>query len=242
LRSGKWTSKGQYTETYETYFGKAEVKRYVYQSSEGGKTYCPLEEKAPLIEGATPGGGSDRRTLHCQHLVSARPRRPVGSLLNVVDRVFDLGLVLVETSFEIYMGCPSHNALNSDQPPCAASDMPNICNSNISGRCRFHNFCQARKESITILHHIHSVLNRDGTVAVDVIGGATVPFLHYAEPIDQRRIVLAQVEKHTKPTLALTSLSECGEGPSHRAAKACNEIPTPHLQSSRLKIDAVTNH
>jgi hypothetical protein len=54
LRSGKWTSKGQYTETYETYFGKAEVKRYVYQSSEGGKTYCPLEEKAQLIEAATP--------------------------------------------------------------------------------------------------------------------------------------------------------------------------------------------
>jgi outer membrane protein assembly factor BamB len=54
LRSGKWTSKGQYTETYETYFGKAEVRRYVYQSSEGGKTYCPLEEKAQLIEGATP--------------------------------------------------------------------------------------------------------------------------------------------------------------------------------------------
>ena len=54
MRSGKWTSKGQYTETYETYFGKAEVKRHVYQSSEGGKTYCPLEEKAQLIEGATP--------------------------------------------------------------------------------------------------------------------------------------------------------------------------------------------
>src|SRR6516162_10813067 len=54
LRSGKWTSKGQYTETYETYFGKAEVKRHVYQSSEGGKTYCPLEEKAQVIEGATP--------------------------------------------------------------------------------------------------------------------------------------------------------------------------------------------
>src|SRR5215510_12795358 len=54
LRSGKWTSKGQYTESYETYFGKAEVKRYVYQSSEGGKTYCPLEEKAQLIECATP--------------------------------------------------------------------------------------------------------------------------------------------------------------------------------------------
>jgi hypothetical protein len=33
---------------------KAEVKRHVYQSSEGGKTYCPLEEKAQLIEGATP--------------------------------------------------------------------------------------------------------------------------------------------------------------------------------------------
>jgi hypothetical protein len=43
-----------FTETYETYFGKAEVKRYVYQSPAGGKTYCPLDEKAQLIEGATP--------------------------------------------------------------------------------------------------------------------------------------------------------------------------------------------
>jgi hypothetical protein len=51
---GKWTSKGQFTETYETCFGKAEVKRHVYQSSGGGTTYCPLEERAQLIEGATP--------------------------------------------------------------------------------------------------------------------------------------------------------------------------------------------
>jgi hypothetical protein len=30
------------------------VLQYLNQASGGGKTYCPLEEKAHLIEGATP--------------------------------------------------------------------------------------------------------------------------------------------------------------------------------------------
>ena len=46
---------------------------------------------------------------------------------------------------------------------------------------------------------------------------------------------LAQVEKHTKPTLALTSLSECGEGPSHCAPEPRNELPPFHSITSSAR-------
>jgi hypothetical protein len=81
LRSGKWTSKGQYTETYEIYFRKAEVKRYVYQSSEGGKTYCPLEEKAQLIEGATPKFAKTLSSKYAHHGVG----RVTADLLDIME-------------------------------------------------------------------------------------------------------------------------------------------------------------
>lgn len=54
FESQGWTSKGRYPESYETSFGKAEVKRHVYQTFRGGKTFCPLERRAGILEGATP--------------------------------------------------------------------------------------------------------------------------------------------------------------------------------------------
>ena len=39
---------------YETPYGPVDFERYVYQSNEGGKTYCPLDDKARIIESATP--------------------------------------------------------------------------------------------------------------------------------------------------------------------------------------------
>jgi nucleoside diphosphate kinase len=39
----KLTSKGQIGKTYQTPYGAIELSRHVYQSSEGGATYCPLE-------------------------------------------------------------------------------------------------------------------------------------------------------------------------------------------------------
>ena len=50
----KLTSKGKYNKTYETQWGKIDVERHVYQSSKGGRQYCPLEQKARIVQTATP--------------------------------------------------------------------------------------------------------------------------------------------------------------------------------------------
>ncbi len=50
----KWTSRCQDNKVYQTPYGPVEVKRHVYQTSRGGKIYCPLESSARIIRGATP--------------------------------------------------------------------------------------------------------------------------------------------------------------------------------------------
>lgn len=50
----KYTSKFQTEKEYQTPYGVAKVKRHVYQTSKGGKTYCPLDTSARIIQGATP--------------------------------------------------------------------------------------------------------------------------------------------------------------------------------------------
>jgi hypothetical protein len=50
----KLTSKGQFVQEYETPYGSIGVERHVYQSNQGGKTYCPLEDRARLVLNATP--------------------------------------------------------------------------------------------------------------------------------------------------------------------------------------------
>jgi len=52
--SVRMTSKGQFAQEYETPYGSVAVPRHVYQTSEGGKTFCPLEESARMILNATP--------------------------------------------------------------------------------------------------------------------------------------------------------------------------------------------
>jgi hypothetical protein len=50
----KLTSKGQLKKEYQTPYGVAPVERYVYQSSRGGKTYCPLDRNARIVISSTP--------------------------------------------------------------------------------------------------------------------------------------------------------------------------------------------
>ena len=50
----RFTSKGRLPKTYQTPYGSVEVKRHVYQTSEGGETFCPLETSARLVRSATP--------------------------------------------------------------------------------------------------------------------------------------------------------------------------------------------
>lgn len=50
----KFTSKGQEPKTYQTPYGEVNLERHVYQSSQGGQTYCPLEVDARIIITSTP--------------------------------------------------------------------------------------------------------------------------------------------------------------------------------------------
>ena len=50
----KLTSKGKVAKTYQTPYGETEIERHVYQSSQGGRIFCPLERDARIILTATP--------------------------------------------------------------------------------------------------------------------------------------------------------------------------------------------
>ena len=50
----KWTSKGEEPKYYQTPYGEVEVMRHVYQTSAGGKTFCPLEREARIVVTSTP--------------------------------------------------------------------------------------------------------------------------------------------------------------------------------------------
>ena len=48
------TSKGQVPKEYQTPYGVAMVARHVYQSPDGGRTFCPLDQKARIVVSSTP--------------------------------------------------------------------------------------------------------------------------------------------------------------------------------------------
>jgi hypothetical protein len=50
----KMTSKGKLPKDYQTPYGVAAVERHVYQSSRGGKTFCPLDQAARIVVSSTP--------------------------------------------------------------------------------------------------------------------------------------------------------------------------------------------
>jgi hypothetical protein len=50
----KFTSKGQVQKDYQTPYGVATVARHVYQSPQGGPTYCPLDRDARIVVSSTP--------------------------------------------------------------------------------------------------------------------------------------------------------------------------------------------
>jgi hypothetical protein len=50
----KLTARGRDPKPYQTPYGEVAVERYVYQTSRGGRIYCPLEHQARIVRGATP--------------------------------------------------------------------------------------------------------------------------------------------------------------------------------------------
>src|SRR5947209_6850852 len=54
LGTARLTTKGQVEKDYQTPYGVATVARHVYQSPEGGPTYCPLDRDARIVVTSTP--------------------------------------------------------------------------------------------------------------------------------------------------------------------------------------------
>jgi hypothetical protein len=54
LADSKMTSKGKLPKDYQTPYGVATVRRHVYQSSRGGRTFCPLDRDARIVVSSTP--------------------------------------------------------------------------------------------------------------------------------------------------------------------------------------------
>ena len=55
LGNTKLTARKQKSiEHYESPYGKVDAQRYIYQSNQGGKTYCPMEDAARCVLNSTP--------------------------------------------------------------------------------------------------------------------------------------------------------------------------------------------
>lgn len=54
FKGERWTSKGKEEKIYQSPYGAVTVGRHLYQTSRGGKTFCPLEHDAHIIRTATP--------------------------------------------------------------------------------------------------------------------------------------------------------------------------------------------
>jgi hypothetical protein len=50
----KWTARSRDGNTYQTPYGPVRLERYVYQTSRGGRIYCPLEHQARIVRDASP--------------------------------------------------------------------------------------------------------------------------------------------------------------------------------------------
>ncbi len=50
----KWTRRSTSPKQYQTPYGEVEIARHVYQTSKGGRIYCPLEAQARIVRHAPP--------------------------------------------------------------------------------------------------------------------------------------------------------------------------------------------
>ncbi len=50
----RWTSKGRESKVYQSPYGPVPVGRHLYQTSQGGITFCPLEVDARILGTTTP--------------------------------------------------------------------------------------------------------------------------------------------------------------------------------------------
>jgi hypothetical protein len=67
----KLTARGRDAKVYQSPYGEVQVERYVYQSSRGGRIYCPLEHQGRIVRGATPRFASQLSHKYAQLNVRA---------------------------------------------------------------------------------------------------------------------------------------------------------------------------
>ena len=67
----KLTVRGRHPKVYQSPYGEVQVERYVYQTSRGGRIYCPLEHQGRIIRGATPRFASQLSHKYAQLNVRA---------------------------------------------------------------------------------------------------------------------------------------------------------------------------
>jgi hypothetical protein len=67
----KLTARGRNAKEYQTPYGVVEVERYVYQTSRGGRIFCPLEQRGRIVRGATPRFASQLSHKYAQLNVRA---------------------------------------------------------------------------------------------------------------------------------------------------------------------------
>ena len=72
----KLTARGRNPKEYQTPYGAVHVERYVYQTSRGGRIYCPLEHQARIVRGATPRFASQLSHKYAQLNVRAVQNGP----------------------------------------------------------------------------------------------------------------------------------------------------------------------
>nr|WP_242513177.1 hypothetical protein [Halochromatium salexigens] len=74
LGETKLTARGRHPKVYQSPYGDVQLERYVYQTSRGGRIYCPLEHQARIIRGATPRFASQLSHKYAQLNVRAVQR------------------------------------------------------------------------------------------------------------------------------------------------------------------------
>lgn len=99
------TSKGLVRKQYQTPYGVAEIARHVYQTSEGGTIFCPLDKDARVIVSSTPRFAkqishkfSEMASTQVQKDLSQNHNREVARsyLQNVADAVGTIALLKEE--------------------------------------------------------------------------------------------------------------------------------------------------
>lgn len=82
------TARHKTPKEYQTPYGMVRINRYVYQASNGGKTYCPLDEAARIITSSTPRFAKIVSSKYVNHCAEGVKRDLETSQGRIVSRCY----------------------------------------------------------------------------------------------------------------------------------------------------------